>query len=365
MQGILSEEHLGSWRQTVIQWPISNLTKPFSYNPRQYWTPSTTPQAGAIVSLGPDTAACGAVLGPHPATLAGRSAGADTSSSQSGAPHPVAALSSALPGAFSHISGVSGPLQARVMAGGDASAMRVAWGATEGGRDTLEWVRQLIRYTETHPVYVPTSGAALTELMEGEPGKRGIRQQVFPSLHPTRREDIRLLAHWLSETLASLPASARATAAASCGGSGTGGALDGEALAASALGVYGAAFDEFRRALAVESRDRAELLDTMWSHFFSLVQLRSGLAYEAALAKGRHAVAAIDEARYAAAAEAAARAAEIETLKREHEKELAEKDAQQKNIAQVCSLCCCHVVTTLEPMTWRGHARRLLLHRRR
>ena len=48
---------------------------------------------------------------------------------------------------------------------------------------------------------------------------------------------------------------------------------DGEALANGALWVYSIAFDEFRRALATESRDRAELLAAMWDHCFALVQV--------------------------------------------------------------------------------------------
>ena len=29
------------------------------------------------------------------------------------------------------------------------------WGVSEGGRDTLGWVRGVVRYTEAHPIYVP------------------------------------------------------------------------------------------------------------------------------------------------------------------------------------------------------------------
>lgn len=87
--------------------------------------------------------------------------------------------------------------------------MKVAWGATEGGRDKMQWVRQLIRFTETHPIFVPPPSAAAdggtvggnAELVSGASGERGVKQQVFPAAHPTRREDIRLLAHWLTETL--------------------------------------------------------------------------------------------------------------------------------------------------------------------
>lgn len=37
--------------------------------------------------------------------------------------------------------------------------------------------------------------------------------------------------------------------------------------------MYSVAFDEFRRALATESKDRAEILAAMWDHCFTLVQV--------------------------------------------------------------------------------------------
>lgn len=73
----------------------------------------------------------------------------------------------------------------------------------------MQWVRQLIRFTETHPLFVPPPGGSAAagpdpetvELVSGAPGERGLKQQVFPSANPTRREDVRLLAHWLTESL--------------------------------------------------------------------------------------------------------------------------------------------------------------------
>lgn len=41
--------------------------------------------------------------------------------------------------------------------------------------------------------------------------------------------------------------------------------------------MYSAAFDEFRRAIAIESRDRAEVLAALWDHFFALVQVLPSL----------------------------------------------------------------------------------------
>jgi hypothetical protein len=60
---------------------------------------------------------------------------------------------------------------------------------------------------------------------------------------------------------------------------------DGEALANGALWVYSIAFDEFRRALATESRDRAELLAAMWDHCFALVQVREYLLHAVGMSR--------------------------------------------------------------------------------
>lgn len=80
----------------------------------------------------------------------------------------------------------------------------------QGGRDKLGWVRQLVRYTETHPILVvPPHGAGDVEI-DGS----GLRTTVFPALQPSvRREDVVLLQGWLSDTMqqltSSLPANIR------------------------------------------------------------------------------------------------------------------------------------------------------------
>jgi hypothetical protein len=139
---------------------------------------------------------------------------------------------------------------------------------------------------------------------------------------------VHLLADWLSSALAALPTGCVAAVPAAA-------AQEGATLASTALAVYGAAFDELRGALAVESRDRAELLHALWSHFFSLLELRSGFVYEGALREAQAAAAALDEARAAAVADCQHGAEAMEALRKEHAKELALKDAQTKNIAQV------------------------------
>lgn len=46
-----------------------------------------------------------------------------------------------------------------------------------------------------------TSRAHNPEVVIGTNGERGVKEQVFPAAHPSKREDVRLLAHWLTETL--------------------------------------------------------------------------------------------------------------------------------------------------------------------
>jgi hypothetical protein len=120
----------------------------------------------------------------------------------------------------------------------------------QGGRDKLGWVRQLVRYTETHPILVPPSDGRTVEdddveSLDGASGGRirttvcprrpplqsnmhllagwmvrvSMRRQmqrektaswnlsqVFPSLNPARREDVVLLQSWLKDTMAQVTA---------------------------------------------------------------------------------------------------------------------------------------------------------------
>lgn len=65
-------------------------------------------------------------------------------------------------------------------------------------------MRQLVKYTETHPVYIPdTASSAVQVLEDGQ-----IQKTVFPSLKPTRREDALLLQQWLADMMAQLTSNA-------------------------------------------------------------------------------------------------------------------------------------------------------------
>ena len=78
----------------------------------------------------------------------------------------------------------------------------------QGGRDKLGWVRQLVRYTETHPILVGPAGIRDVEAVEGSSGGAGgVRTTVFPALQPAaRREDVVLLQAWLADTMTQLAA---------------------------------------------------------------------------------------------------------------------------------------------------------------
>lgn len=50
--------------------------------------------------------------------------------------------------------------------GGDASGLGTRWGVSEGGLDGLGWVRNLIRFTESHPVHVPLEDRGGGEVLD-------------------------------------------------------------------------------------------------------------------------------------------------------------------------------------------------------
>lgn len=74
----------------------------------------------------------------------------------------------------------------------------------QGGRDKLGWVRQLVKYTETHPIYIADNASSAVEVLPDG----SIQKTVFPSLKPNRREDALLLQQWLADMMAQLTANA-------------------------------------------------------------------------------------------------------------------------------------------------------------
>ncbi len=63
----------------------------------------------------------------------------------------------------------------------------------QGGRDKLGWIRQLVTFTESQPVYTSEPRSSLVEY---DPDA-GFQRTVFPSLNPSRREDVALLEQWM------------------------------------------------------------------------------------------------------------------------------------------------------------------------
>lgn len=94
--------------------------------------------------------------------------------------------------------GMGGGSSSRSPAAGSALAAVSSLG-TQGGRasgggamgaDRLGWVRNLVKYTETHPIFVPDDGRS-AEVVAAAEG--GFQKTVFPSARPSRREDAVLL----------------------------------------------------------------------------------------------------------------------------------------------------------------------------
>ena len=87
----------------------------------------------------------------------------------------------------------------------------------QGGRDKLGWVRQLVKYTETHPIYIADTASSAVEVLQNG----SIQKTVFPSLKPNRREDALLLQQWLADMMAQLTANAPSSPADQAGVSAT------------------------------------------------------------------------------------------------------------------------------------------------
>ena len=133
-------------------------------------------------------------------------------------------------------------------------------------------------FVDSSPIYVPQEGASNTTFTED----RQWEQTVFPSLKPNRRQDIQLLERWLEAMLADLSIELPRVP----GGGDDGAAA--EELGEAALWVYRVAFEEIRRQVELQCRDRAALLTRVWDHFFLLVELRSGMRYEDQLSEIHH-----------------------------------------------------------------------------
>ena len=62
-------------------------------------------------------------------------------------------------------------------------------------------------------------------------------------------------------------------------------------MADALLWLYGVSFEELRRAIACDCRERAELLGFMWTHGFRLLEMRQSLAHHIGMMDAHNAVA--------------------------------------------------------------------------
>ena len=199
--------------------------------------------------------------------VGGDAANGETKSQTRGVPEPPSAFGTG-----------PGPAPARIRKLKEAQAQSAAPGESE-----LAWIRRLVHFVDTSPIFVPQEGASATAFTED----RQWEQTVFPSARPKRREDVLLLERWLEAMLADLSIEMPRVP-----GHGTDAGAT-EELGEAALWVYRVAFEELRRQVELQCRDRASLLARVWDHFFLLVELRNGLRYEEQLAEihaDRHAL---------------------------------------------------------------------------
>ena len=62
-------------------------------------------------------------------------------------------------------------------------------------------------------------------------------------------------------------------------------------MANALLWLYGVAFEELRRAIACDCKERAELLGFMWNHGFRLLEMRQSLAHHIGMMDAQNEVA--------------------------------------------------------------------------
>ena len=138
----------------------------------------------------------------------------------------------------------------------------------------MKWVKQLVNYTESYPVFasdsLPSALNIKIEEYENSTQKHHMFEQtVFPSLKPERREDAFLLECWLIDVMKRLAVDM---------------SLDGqhsiEDVADAALWIYRTAFEEITRQVNCLCKIKADLLKRIWDQFFWLLELRAGLKYE-------------------------------------------------------------------------------------
>eukprot|EP00958_Prasinococcus_capsulatus_P002955 scaffold266_cov391-Prasinococcus_capsulatus_cf.AAC.7 len=107
-------------------------------------------------------------------------------------------------------------------------------------------------------------------------------------LKGTRRDDVLVLEDWLSNVMSKVVAEAQQDEGQACpatGGSSHWSIRKQRVIkgASMALHVYQATFDRLTQQVRHGCRERGELLENLWKHFFTLVSFCQSLAYERAL----------------------------------------------------------------------------------
>ena len=138
---------------------------------------------------------------------------------------------------------------------------------------TLKWVKQLVNYTESYPVFaadsMPSALNIKIEEYDNNQKHHMFEQTVFPSLKPERREDAFLLECWLIDVMKKLAVDMD-----------MGDEQTIEEIADAALWIYRTAFEEIARQVHCLCKVKADLLKRIWDQFFWLMELRAGLKYE-------------------------------------------------------------------------------------
>ena len=141
----------------------------------------------------------------------------------------------------------------------------------------LDWVQNVITFTENFPIYFASDNGADVQIQEPKeqegpiPNPWQFVHTVFPGPRPGRREDIYLLEHWLNEMLRQVPVDKIP---------GEGEDTSPLETADRVLRVYQTAFDELKRHMSCFSKDAAQLLQRMWYNFFHIFELRENLRYQ-------------------------------------------------------------------------------------
>ena len=172
----------------------------------------------------------------------------------------------------------------------DATLRRDARSRRPGRDEPPAWVERLVAFVDDAPVFRTGGGGG---------GGGGGGADGAPGPGARTRETIGALERWVDASVERVcreggDASRRANRAPAHPTRNVGpsddsfdDSFDAEAAAEGALWIYRVAFDELTDEVRRQCRDRGALLAKVWDHFFSVVEARAGLRYEALVADAR------------------------------------------------------------------------------